>query len=148
MDTTDSGTATALDVRSDVAAINRDGIVGRKAALDRTFVGDLHEDLMTAFWAAIQRPRGTMNRGRRRWYVEVHSEQLRGFIDLVTQPWITALSEAVLGSDYRIVEVGFDVPFQGARTQPWHRDFPSPPVTIEERRLTSLAFNVTAVDTR
>jgi ectoine hydroxylase-related dioxygenase (phytanoyl-CoA dioxygenase family) len=31
--------------------------------------------------------------------------------------------------------------------QPWHRDFPSPPETYEGRRLTSLAFNLTAIDT-
>jgi hypothetical protein len=31
--------------------------------------------------------------------------------------------------------------------QPWHRDFPSPPETWEGRRLTSLAFNLTTVDT-
>lgn len=43
--------------------------------------------------------------------------------------------------------VGFDVPLPGAVNQPWHRDFPSPPETRHERRLTSLAFNVTTVDT-
>ena len=44
------------------------------------------------------------------------------------------------------MEIGFDVPFQGARNQPWHRDFPSPPETYEGRRITSLAFNLTGVD--
>jgi hypothetical protein len=52
----------------------------------------------------------------------------------------------VLGPDYQIVEVGFDVPFQGARVQPWHRDFPSPRESYEDRRITSLAFNMTGVD--
>src|SRR3712207_9427373 len=49
-------------------------------------------------------------------------------------------------SQYEIVEIGFDTPFQGARYQPWHRDFPSPPETYGERRITSLAFNLTGVD--
>jgi ectoine hydroxylase-related dioxygenase (phytanoyl-CoA dioxygenase family) len=53
----------------------------------------------------------------------------------------------MLGPDYRWVEVGFDIPFPGAKIQPWHRDFASPPETTEERRLTSLAFNLTTVDT-
>jgi hypothetical protein len=57
-----------------------------------------------------------------------------------------AMSEAVLGPDYEIVEIGFDTPFEGARNQPWHRDFPSPPETYEEHRITSLAFNLTGVD--
>jgi ectoine hydroxylase-related dioxygenase (phytanoyl-CoA dioxygenase family) len=54
----------------------------------------------------------------------------------------------VLTRDYRIVEVGFDIPFPGAADQPWHRDFRSPDATIRDRRLNSLAFNLTAVDTR
>ena len=53
----------------------------------------------------------------------------------------------MLGPDYQVVEVGFDTPFPGATLQPWHRDFPSPPETRDGRRLTSLAFNLTTVDT-
>ena len=101
---------------------------------------------MTAFWAAIQRPGGAVPRGPRRWYVEVHPQQIGGFVDLVTHPWVTSMSESVLGPDYEIVEVGFDVPFQGAKNQPWHRDFPSPAETYQDRRITSLAFNLTGVD--
>jgi hypothetical protein len=45
------------------------------------------------------------------------------------------------------VRFRFDIPFPGAQNQPWHRDFPSPPETYEKRQLTSLAFNLTSVDT-
>jgi ectoine hydroxylase-related dioxygenase (phytanoyl-CoA dioxygenase family) len=45
------------------------------------------------------------------------------------------------------VELGFDVPSPGAVNQPWHRDFPMPEETRVNKRLTSLAFNATAVDT-
>ena len=38
------------------------------------------------------------------------------------------------------------MPFQGARFQPWHRDFPSPRETYDGRCMTSLAFNLTGVD--
>jgi hypothetical protein len=106
----------------------------------------MREDMMTAFWAAIQRPGGAIGRGPRRWYVEIHPQDLRGFVDLVTHPWIVAMCESVLGPDYEIVEIGFDTPFQGAKNQPWHRDFPSPPDTYADRRITSLAFNLTGVD--
>jgi hypothetical protein len=68
-------------------------------------------------------------------------------VDLVTHPWVTAVSEAVLGPEYEIVEIGFDIPFPGAVNQPWHPDLPSPEETYEARRLTSLAFNLTGVDT-
>lgn len=79
--------------------------------------------------------------------MEIHPEQLRGFVDLVDHPWVRSVCTAALGPDYRIVELGFDVPLAGAVNQPWHRDFPMPRETRAERRLTSLAFNVTAVDT-
>jgi hypothetical protein len=142
----DSRPAKTVDVRDDVDTLRRDGIAGLKAAFPRDWVEQLRDDMMTAFWAAIQRPRGAVGRGPRRWYVEVHPQDITGFVDLVTHPWVTAISEQVLGPDYQIVEIGFDVPFQGARNQPWHRDFPAPRDTYEDRRLTSLAFNLTGVD--
>ena len=138
--------AQALNLSADLETLDRDGIVGTKAAFPREWVEGLREDKMTAFWAAIQRPGGSINRGPRRWYVECHPEQISGFVDLVTHPWIAGMSRAVLGDDYRVVEVGFDVPFQGAKTQPWHRDFASPPDTYRDHKVTSLAFNLTGVD--
>ena len=135
-----------LDVASHVDTLYRDGITALRGAFATEWVDAMREDMMTAFWAAIQRPGGTIGRGPRRWYVEMHPEQLGGFVDLVTHPWVTAMCQAVLGEGYRIVEVGFDVPFQGAKNQPWHRDFPSPPMTYEDHRIQSLAFNLTGVD--
>ncbi len=133
-------------VRGDYDTLYRDGIVAKKGAFSREWVEQMREDVMTAFWEAIQRPGGAVGRGPRRWYVEVHPQAIRGFLDLVTHPWVVAMCEAVLGPKYEIVELGFDVPFQGAKNQPWHRDFPSPRESYEERRITSLAFNLTGVD--
>ena len=138
--------APQFDTASHLETLTRDGITGLKGAFTPEWADQMREDMMAAFWAAIQRPRGAVGRGPRRWYVEVHPQDISGFVDLVTHPWVTAMSEAVLGPDYQIVEIGFDVPFQGARNQPWHRDFPSPPETYEDRRITSLAFNLTGVD--
>jgi hypothetical protein len=130
-----------------VAGLYSDGIIACKGAFSRAWAATLYEDIMASFEDAIGREGGAVGRGPKRYYVEIHPEQLRGFVELVTHPWVTAVSEAVLGPDYEIVEVGFDIPFAEAQNQPWHRDFPSPPETYEQRRLTSLAFNLTAVDT-
>ncbi len=130
----------------DIETLHRDGVVGRKGAFSREWAERMRDDMMTAFWEAIQRPGGAVGRGPRRWYVELHPEALRGFAELASHPWITGMAERVLGPDYQIVEIGFDVPFQGAQNQPWHRDFPSPPETYEAHRLTSLAFNLSGVD--
>lgn len=136
-----------VDTRPMVEALYGDGIVARKGAFPVEWVDQVAEDVQVAFEEARGRPGGAVGRGPQRWYVEVHPEQLRGFVELVTHPWVTAVCEAVLGADYEIVEVGFDVPMPGAVDQPWHRDFPMPQPTRDERRLTSLAFNLTLVDT-
>ncbi|MDQ6432791.1 phytanoyl-CoA dioxygenase family protein [Mesorhizobium sp. LHD-90] len=134
------------DVSPDLATLVEDGIVGRKGAFSRDFAEAMREDMTTAFWKAIQRPGGAVGRGPRRWYVEIHPQEFSGFVELTTHPWVVAMCEAALGPDYRIVEIGFDTPFQGAKNQPWHRDFPSPEDTFRDRRITSLAFNLTGVD--
>jgi hypothetical protein len=146
--TSSAATTTDLPEPSElIAGLYGDGIIARKGAFTRDWAARMHEDILAAFDDAIAREGGAVGRGPKRYYVEIHPEQLRGFVDLVSHPWVTAVCEATLGPDYEIVEIGFDIPFAGAQNQPWHRDFPSPPETYEGRRLTSLAFNLTAVDT-
>ena len=130
-----------------VRTLYRDGIVACRGAFSTEWVDRVREDVEAAFEEARSRPDGAVGRGPNRWYVEIHPEQLRGFVDLVEHPWVRELCTAVLGEDHEIVELGFDVPFAGAVDQPWHRDFPAPEETRREGRLTSLAFNLTAVDT-
>jgi hypothetical protein len=147
---TDTATGTGVtdaDREEAVQALMTDGLIGRKSAFSREFVATMREDVDAAFEEARSREGGAVGRGPNRWYVEVHPQQLRGFVELVEHPWIRAVSEAVLGPDWKIVEVGFDTPFAGAVHQPWHRDFRMPRETKEEHRLTSLAFNMTLVDT-
>ena len=142
---------TATDEKFDVEEIRyglaTDGIIARKGAFSHPWVQQVREDIDAAFKEARSRDGGAVARGPNRWYVEIHPEALRGFVELVDHPWVRTVCETILGPDYRIVEVGFDTPFPGATLQPWHRDFPSPPETKDGRRLTSLAFNLTTVDT-
>src|SRR3954451_22045281 len=130
-----------------VRGLYTDGVIAQKAAFTADWADRMREDIEVAFEDAVNRPGGAVGRGPKRYYVEIHPQAFRGFVDLVTHPWVVAVCESVLGPDYEIVELGFDIPFAGAQNQPWHRDFPSPPETYEHGRLTSLAFNLTAVDT-
>ena len=145
-----TATSQAADIVYDRAAIMGalygDGIIGLRGAFTREWVGELGEDIAVLFDEALRRPGGAVGRGPNRWYVEIHPERIRGFVELATHPWVVAVCSSVLGPDYRIVEIGFDVPGPGAMDQPWHRDFPSPDETLIGRRLNSLAFNVTTVD--
>jgi len=141
---------TIKDQQFDVAAIMGglygDGIIACKGAFSAQWVAQLKQDIEALFAEARTRPRGALERGPCRYYVEVHPERMSGFVDLMTHPWVVAVCRAVLGPDYKVVEAGFDIPFPGAMHQPWHRDFPSPPETLVGRRLNSLAFNITTVD--
>ena len=139
--------AEVIDRKAIREAIQTDGIVGCQGAFSRAWVEELAADIDVAFAEALSRPGGAVGRGPNRYYVEIHPQALRGFVDIATHPWVRAVAETVLGPDYRIVEVGFDVPGPGAMNQPWHRDFPMPPATAKDRVLDSLAFNITAVDT-
>jgi ectoine hydroxylase-related dioxygenase (phytanoyl-CoA dioxygenase family) len=147
MGSVDQRATTGHDPDALVEALYRDGITACRGAFTPQWADRLREDIEDLFAEAIARPDGAVGRGPHRYYVEVHPERLRGFVDIVTHPWVTTVCEAVLGADYLVVETGFDIPFPGAVHQPWHRDFPSPRETHAGRRLTSLAFNLTAVDT-
>ena len=138
--------AQALDFPSLTANLYRDGIVGLPGCFPTEWADALHDDFEAAFATARSNPEGTVNRGPQRYYFSVHPERIRGFVDLVSHPAVTGLCTEVLGPDYLIVELGFDVPLAGAQDQPWHRDFRIPPVTASTGRLTSLAFNITTVD--
>jgi hypothetical protein len=124
-----------------------DGITALRGAFSPQWTAEMRQDIEVAFSEARAREGGAVGRGPNRYYVEIHPEQLRGFVELISHPWVRAVCEEILGPDYLIVELGFDVPLPGAKNQPWHRDFPSPPETYRDHRLTSLAFNLTAVDT-
>jgi hypothetical protein len=136
------------DVSAIMGGLYGDGIIALKGAFSTTFADTLYQDMMRLFEEARQIPGGVLPRGPERWYVETQPERIRGFVEIATHPWFVAVCEAVLTKDYRIVEIGFDIPFPGAADQPWHRDFKAPDATIKDRRLNSLAFNLTSVDTR
>ena len=146
MTATSQAAETAYDTATIMGALYGDGITGLKGAFTREWARELGEDIAVLFEDALRRPGGAVGRGPNRWYVEIHPERIRGFVELATHPWVVAVCSSVLGPEYRIVEIGFDVPGPGAMDQPWHRDFPSPDETLVGRRLNSLAFNLTTVD--
>ncbi len=136
-----------FDVAAIMSAIYGDGIIALPGAFSPEWADRMAEDIWRCFEESKSVPGGALPRGPNRFYVEVQPERIRGFVDIATHDWFVRVCSTVLGPEYRIVEVGFDIPFPGAQDQPWHRDFPSPEVTLQGRRLNSLAFNLTAVDT-
>lgn len=146
MSTTIAPPAAQFDTAAIMGGLYGDGIIGLKGAFPREWAQALREDIDALFEAGLRRPGALVGRGPNRYYAEIHPEDIRGFLDLVTHPWVVAVCRAVLGPEYRIVEIGYDVPLPGAQHQPWHRDFPAPEATLRGRRLDSLAFNLTTVD--
>lgn len=125
-----------------------DGIIACPGAFSPALADTLHAEIMALFAEARAIPGGALPRGPERWYVETQPERLSAFAEIASHPWFVAVCRAVLGEEYRIIEVGFDIPFPGAADQPWHRDFAVPEATTKGRRLNSLAFNLTTIDTR
>jgi hypothetical protein len=138
--------AAPYDAAEIMGGLYGDGIIGLKGAFSRDWVQALREDVESLFVEGLTCPGALVGRGPKRYYAEVHPERIRGFVDLVTHPWVVSVCRTALGPDYKIVEIGFDVPLPGAMLQPWHRDFPAPEATLVGRRLNSLAFNITTID--
>src|ERR1044071_3000263 len=135
--TSDTTTDAEFDLEEIRHGLETEGTTARRGAFAPEWVQQVREDIDAAFEEARSREGGAVGRGPNRWYVEIHPQALRGFVDLVDHPWVRTVCETMLGPDYQIVEVGFDTPFPGATLQPWHRDFPSPVETRDEHRLTS-----------
>ena len=140
--------APAYEAADIMGGLYGDGIIGLPGAFEPRFADTLHAEIMGIFAEVKNLPGGALLRGPERWYVEVQPERISGFVAIPAHPWFVAVCTAVQGSDYRIIEVGFDIPFPGAADQPWHRDFAVPEDTTKGRRLNSLAFNMTTTDTR
>src|SRR6187402_2349658 len=102
-----SDTATEFDVDEIRRRLETDGIIARNGAFPRSLVQEVREDIDAAFEEARSREGGAVGRGPNRWYVEIHPEALRGFVELVDHPWVRTVCETILGPDYQIVEVGF-----------------------------------------
>ena len=137
-----------IDEAEIMGGLYGEGSIACRGAFDADWADRMAQDIWTVWDEVKDCPGGALPRGPHRFYVEVAPERIRGFVDIATHPWFVAVCEAVLTRDYRIVEIGFDIPFPGAQDQPWHRDFRAPSDTVDGRRLDSLAFNLTAIDTR
>src|ERR671921_56145 len=54
---------TPTDLEPHLDALRRDGITALKGAFSREWVEQMRQDMLKAFWAAIQRPGGAIGRG-------------------------------------------------------------------------------------
>jgi Phytanoyl-CoA dioxygenase (PhyH) len=128
--------------------IYRDGFAAMPGVLSTEWADRLADDVNRQLVAAleVEHGAGVAFRGWNRFYLELYPERISGFAELAEHAAVDGCSRSVLGDEYRIVELGADVPLPGAPAQPPHRDFPMPEPTRLHRRLTSLAFNTSCVD--
>ncbi len=76
----------SFDVATIMGGLYGDGIIGYKGAFSRQWTQELGEDIDRLFQEALQRPGGAVGRGPKRYYVEIHPEDIRGFVNLATHP--------------------------------------------------------------
>jgi hypothetical protein len=91
-----TGPSTEYDIEAAHRALLDEGITACRGAFSRDWVARLREDVDAAFEEARGREGGAVGRGPQRWYVEVHPQAFRGFVDLVDLPWVRGICEAVL----------------------------------------------------
>jgi phytanoyl-CoA dioxygenase PhyH len=128
--------------------IYRNGFAAMPGVLPIAWADRLAADVNRQLIAAleVEHGAGVAFRGWNRFYIELYPERISGFAELAESAAIDGCCRGVLGDEYRIVELGADIPLPGAPEQPPHRDFPMPEPTRRHRRLTSLAFNASCVD--
>ena len=128
--------------------IYADGFAAMPGVLPTAWADRLGEDVNRQLIAAleVEHGAGVAFRGWNRFYLELYPERISGFAELAENAAIDGCCRRVLGDEYRVVELGADVPLPGAPEQPPHRDFPMPEPTRLHGRLTSLAFNASCVD--
>jgi hypothetical protein len=128
--------------------IYENGFAAMPGVLPVAWADRLGDDVNRQLVAAleVEHGAGVAFRGWNRFYLELYPERISGFAELAENAAIEGCSRSVLGDEYRIVELGADVPLPGAPEQPPHRDFPMPEPTRLHGRLTSLAFNASCVD--
>ena len=137
-----------FDAAAIMGGLYGDGIIGFKRFLAR-ICGHAVRGHDGLFAEARQGPGGALPRGPERWYVETQPERIRGFVEIATIPGSFAACEAVLTKDYRIVEIGFDIPFPAPPTSRGIEISRHPEgCAWDRRRLNSLAFNPDRCDTR
>src|SRR5215218_1166858 len=103
-----------MDVADLASAVYQEGFAGLPGAFSRDWGLQLRDDFDVLYAEARAFEGGTVSRGPNRHYFAVHPERLTGFVDLVTHPTVVRLCEHVLGDEYQVVEVAFDVPLPGA----------------------------------
>src|SRR3954451_22157815 len=102
--TSDTTTEQVDDTEESRRGLETDGIIALKGAFSPVWVHTVREDIEAAFEEARSREGGAVGRGPNRWYVEIHPQALRGFVDLVDHPWVRTVCETMLGPEYTIVE--------------------------------------------
>lgn len=127
--------------------IYTDGLAVGKGALDLRLVQTLRTVAMRLYSDALHNGNAVL-RGPDRYYFQIDLESL-GLnlgLALIRNAWFRGVSEAILGPEYRIVDLGIDVPGPGARNQPLHRDHKIPErffgLAPERHELIWLTFNV------
>src|SRR4026208_2277095 len=80
--TSDTTDEVQFDVDEIRHKLETDGINAGRGACPRPWGQELREDVDAAFEEARSRDGGAVGRGPNRWYVEIHPEALRGFVDL------------------------------------------------------------------
>jgi|SRR6478672_978326 len=114
---------TALDLDRFAEDLNRDGICVIRGLFDKKLVEEWAEAFNKLFHERQNQPGGLAPREKARYYLTLPWVEPFANTAVFANPIIHGVLERVFYQEYRMVQLGADIPTQGSGYQEIHRDF-------------------------
>lgn len=113
----------ADDLDQLAASLNRDGICLIRNLFPRSLIADWAAAFDRLFQARQNQPGGLAPREQSRYYLTLPWQDPFANAAVFANPVVLAVLNRVFAQEYRLVQLGADVPLQGSTYQETHRDF-------------------------
>jgi hypothetical protein len=119
----DTAKFTATDLDRYAQELNRDGICVIRGLFDRALIEEWAQAFDTLFRERQNRPGGLAPREQSRYYLTFPWVSPFANTDVFANPVILGILDRVFFQEYKLVQLGADIPTQGSDYQEIHRDF-------------------------
>ena len=114
---------TATDLDRFAQELNRDGICVIRGLFDRALIEEWAQAFDTLFRDRQNRPGGLAPREQSRYYLTFPWVAPFANVDVFANPVILGILDRVFYQEYKMVQLGADIPVQGSEYQEMHRDY-------------------------
>lgn len=121
--TTDTAKFTTADLNRFAEELNRDGICVIRGLFDRRLIEEWADAFNELFQKRQNQPGGLAPREQSRYYLTFPWVSPFANVDVFANPVIMGILDRVFYQEYKMVQLGADIPVQGSDYQEIHRDF-------------------------